>query len=128
MVVSTSAIAVRRQGVRRCPCKEPRARPEDLKQCAWCHAAVDTKKARGLSGAARDPVDLPSCPHALPASCLLDWQKSVMTPSQRALVDRRRSSRYAKSLRQLALAEHDSCFGGRCEACAQACAWFRNRL
>ena len=36
----------------------------------------------------------------------------------RALLDTKTGARYAKSLRQLALAEYGSCFGGRCEACA----------
>ena len=101
------------------PCKAPRASSQTCKQCAWCLVAVDAKKARGTGGSARAPVDL-ACPHALHASCLRDWQYSGLTPGQRALVDTRRGPRYAKSLRQLALAEYDSCFGGRCEACAAA--------
>ena len=78
---------------------------------------VDVKKARGIRGAARDPVDL-ACAHALHASCLREWQRCVVTPGQRALLDTTRGARYGKSLRQLALAEHGRCIGGRYEACA----------
>ena len=87
------------------------------KQCAWCGMGVDVKKTRGIRGAARDPVDL-ACAHALHASCLREWQRCVVTPGQRALLDTKRGARYGKSLRQLALTEYGSCFGGRCEACA----------
>ena len=87
------------------------------KQCAWCGMGVDVKKARGIRGAARDPVDL-ACAHALHGSCLREWQRCVVTPGQRALLDTKRGARYGKSLRQLALTEYGSCFGGRCEACA----------
>ena len=58
--------------------------------------------------------------HALYTECLRDWQHSVVTPGQRTTLDEKRGARFAKSLRQLALAEYDSCFGGRCEACADA--------
>ena len=78
---------------------------------------VDVKKARGIRGAARDPVDL-ACAHALHGSCLREWQRCVVTPGQRALLDTKKGARYGKSLRQLALTEYGSCFGGRCEACA----------
>ena len=78
---------------------------------------MEVKKARGIRGAARDPVDL-ACAHALHASCLREWQHCVVTPGQRALLDKKRGARYAKSLRQLALAEYGRCFGGRCEVCA----------
>ena len=87
------------------------------KQCAWCGLGVDVKKARGIRGAARDPVDL-AFAHALHGSCLREWQRCVVTPGQRALLDTKRGARYGKSLRQLALAEYGSCFGGRCEVCA----------
>ena len=70
------------------PRKAPRAPSQTCKQCAWCLVAVDAKKARGTGGSARDPVDF-ACPHALHASCLRDWQYSVLTPGQRALVDTR---------------------------------------
>ena len=73
---------------------------------------VDVKKARGTRGAARDPVDL-TCPHALHAECLREWQRSVVTPGQRAILDEKKGARLAKSLRQLALAEYDSS-AGRC--------------
>ena len=99
------------------PRTAPRASSQTCKQCAWCLVAVDAKKAGGTGGSARDLVDF-ACPHALHASCLRDWQYSVLTPGQRALVDTRRG--YTKSLRQLALAEYDNYFGGRCEACADA--------
>ena len=85
------------------------------KQCAWCGLGVDVKPA--AFEAARDPVDL-ACAHALHGSCLREWQRCVVTPGQRALLDTKRGARYGKSLRQLALAEYGSCFGGRCEACA----------
>ena len=78
---------------------------------------MDVKNARGIRGAARDPIDL-ACPHALHATCLREWQRSVVTPGQRALLDTKRGARYGKSLRQLALAEYGSCYGGRCETCA----------
>jgi len=78
---------------------------------------VDVKKARGIRGGARDPVDL-ACQQALHATCLSEWQRSVVTAGQRALLGTKRGARYAKSLRQLALAEYDGYFGGRCEACA----------
>ena len=103
----------------RFPSGAPRTLGQTHKQCAWCGLGVDVKTARAIRGAARDPGDL-ACSHALHASCLRDWQYSGLTPGQRALVDTRRGPRYAKSLRQLALAEYDSCFGGRCAACADA--------
>ena len=62
------------------------------KQCAWCGVGVDVKKARGIRGAARDPVDL-ACPHALHTTCLRKWQHSVVTPSQRALLNTKRGAR-----------------------------------
>ena len=77
---------------------------------------MDVQKARDSRGAARDPVDL-ACAHALHATCLREWQRSVVTPGQRALLDTKRGARYAKSLRQLAVAEYGSCYGGRCETC-----------
>ena len=89
------------------------------KECALCGFGVEVKKARGIRGAARDPVDL-ACEHALHATCLREWLHCVVTPSQRALLDTKTGARYAKSLRQLALAEYGSCFGGRCEACETA--------
>ena len=76
---------------------------------------MDAKKARGIRGAARDPVNL-TCPHALHAECLRELQRSVVTPGQRALLDKKKGTRFAKSLRQLALAEYGSSYGGRCEA------------
>ena len=90
------------------------------KECSWCGCGVEVKKARGIRGAARDPVDL-ACGHALHASCLREWQHSVVTPGQRALLDKKGGVKYARSLRQLALAEYDRRFGGRCEACAARC-------
>ena len=69
---------------------------------------MGVKQARGFGGLA--------CPRALHAICLRERQQSVVTPGQRALLDTRRSARYAKSLRQLALAEYGSSSGGRCEA------------
>ena len=56
--------------------------------------------------------------HALHAECLLAWHYAQLTPHQRGLVDKRRGARYAKSLRMLALTEHDHCYGGSCEQCA----------
>ena len=76
---------------------------------------ADAKKARVIRGAARDPVDL-TCPHALHAECLRELQRSVVTPGQRALLDKKKGTRFAESLRQLALAEYGSSYGGRCEA------------
>ena len=78
---------------------------------------MDVEKARGIRGAARNPVDL-TCGNALHASCLREWQRCVVMPGLRLLLDTKTGARYAKSLRQLALAEYGSCFGGRCEACA----------
>ena len=91
-----------------------------FKECAWCGYNVEVKKARGIQGAARDPVDL-MCPHALHATCLREWLRCVVTPGQRALLDKKGGVKYARSLRQLALAEYDRRFGGRCEACAARC-------
>ena len=51
--------------------------------------------------------------HALHAECLREWQHSVVTPGQRAILDEKKGARFAKSLRQLALAEYDSS-AGRC--------------
>ena len=65
---------------------------QTVKQCAWRGVGVDVKQARGFGVAARDPVDL-ACPHALRVTCLCEWQQSVVTPGQRALLDTRKSSR-----------------------------------
>ena len=40
------------------------------------------------------------------------------TLGRRALLDKKKGAIFAKSLRQLALAEYSNSFGGRCEACA----------
>ena len=107
MVVTTHTPS-RRQGTRR---------HDHRRQCAWCGLGVDTKTAKGLQRRAAAPVAL-GCPHGLHAECLLAWHYARLAPHQRGLVDARRWARYAKSLRMLALTEHDQCFGEACERCA----------
>ena len=108
-MVATAHTPSRRQATRR--------HDLDRRQCARCGLGVETKKAKGLQGRAADPVAL-GCPHGLHAECLRAWHYARLTPHQRGLVDARPGARYAKSLRMLALAEHDQCFGGACERCA----------
>ncbi len=95
----------------------PRLKGKTDERTRWTMVASTTPAAGGRRPSAAQTL-AQTCPHALHATCLREWQRSVVTPGQRALLDTKRGARYAKSLRQLALAEYDGYFGGRCEACA----------
>ena len=70
-------------------------------------------KANRTSGCSYRGPGLDGGLHALRAECLREWQDSVVIPGRRAILDEKKGARFAKSLRQLALAEYDRS-AGRC--------------
>ena len=93
-------------------------RLEEFKRCDYCKDLLHPKCASGISGKKDDPIVFPHCAHALHAGCLMRWYYGKCTPDQQALLDRRKASRYARGLRQMALVSYDDRFQGRCATCA----------